>query len=222
MAKKNIKEEAIGLDAELRKSEAFIQKNLKTILIALVGVIVIVAGVFIYQNHMDEVEAEAQTAISKSQSLFYQEQFETALNGDGAASKGFLKIISDYSGTKTANLANLYAGLCYYKMEKYDEAIEYLESFSPKNDNSVSPSAVAALGNCYIQKDQKEKGAEKLIEAANMAKNSLSPVFILQAAEVYENLGQNDKALNLYNEIKNEYPTSPIAQNIDKYIERVK
>jgi TolA-binding protein len=61
-----------------------------------------------------------------------------------------------------------------------------------------------------------------LIEAANMAKNSLSPVFILQAAEVYENLGQNDKALNLYNEIKSEYPTSPIAQNIDKYIERVK
>ena len=222
MAKKNIQEEVIGIDAELRKSEAFIQKNLKTILIALVAVIVVVAGVFIYQNHMNDVEAEAQVAISKSQSLFYQEQYETALNGDGASSKGFIKIISDYSGTKTANLANLYAGLSYYKLEKYDEAINYLESFSTKGDNSISPAAVAALGNCYIQKDNKEKGAEKLLKAASMAENSLSPIFILQAAEVYENIGQKDKALNLYNEIKNDYPTSPIAQNIDKYIERVK
>lgn len=221
MAKKNI-QETTGINAEIRKSEAFIQKNLKTILIALAGVIVVVAGIFIYSNHMDEVEVEAQNAISKSQTLFNQNQYETALNGDGATSKGFLKIAADYSGTKTANLANLYAGLCYYKLEKYDEAISYLEKFDTSYDNTVSPSALAALGNCYIQKDNKEKGVETLLKAAELADNSLSPIFMLQAGEVYENLGKKDKASEVYNKIKTEYPVSPIAQNIDKYIERVK
>lgn len=222
MAKNKNQEVSVGIDAELRKSEAFIQKNLKTILIAILAVIIIAVGFFIYKNHMDDVEVEAQTAISKSQTLFYQNQFETALNGDGASSKGFLKIISDYSGTETANLANLYAGLCFYNLEKYDEAIAHLEDFSPKSDESVSPAAIAALGNCYIHKDKKEEGAKKLLEAAEMADNSMSAIFKLQAAQVYEDLGQKEKALNLYEEIKSKYPTSPITQSIDKYIERVK
>lgn len=222
MAKKKLTNENIGIDAELRKSEAFIQKNLKSISIALVAVIVIVAAFFIYDNHMADVEKDAQNAISKSQQLFNQSQYETALNGDGATSKGFLKIINDYSGTKTANIANLYAGLCYFKLEKYDEAITYLENFDPENDVTVSPAAIAALGNCYVQKDQKEKGAEKLLEAAQLADNSLSPIFLQQAAMIFENMGETEKAIKLYNEIKNDYSTSPVAQNIDKYIERIK
>ena len=41
--------------------------------------IVVVAGFFIYKNHMESVEAEAQGAIAKAQAQFYQEQYETAL-----------------------------------------------------------------------------------------------------------------------------------------------
>ena len=66
MAKKEKKVEAIALDEQLTKSEAFIEKNLKTILIIIAAVIVVVAGVFIYRNHMANVELEAQNAIAKS------------------------------------------------------------------------------------------------------------------------------------------------------------
>lgn len=221
MAKnKNKQEEAIALDVELRKSEAFIEKHLKKILIVLAAVIVVVAGYFIYQNHMDDVEAEAQEAIAKAQAQFYQEQYETALNGDGATSKGFLKIISDYSGTETANLATLYTGLSYYNLKKYEEAVKYLEDFSSKGDNSVSPAAIAALGNCYVQLDQNEKGAETLLKAAKQADSNLSAVFMVQAGMVYESLNQNDKALSIYKEVKENYQTSPLYQEMDKYIER--
>lgn len=222
MAKnKNNKEEAIALDVELRKSEAFIEKHLKKILIVLAAVIVVVAGFFIYKNHMESVEAEAQGAIAKAQAQFYQEQYETALNGDGAASKGFLNIISDYSSTETANLAKLYAGLSYYNLKKYEDAVKYLEEFDAKDDKSISPTAVAALGNCYVQLDQKEKGAETLLKAAKQADSNLSAVFMVQAAIVYEGLGQNDKALGIYNDVKANYQTSPLYQEMDKYIERV-
>lgn len=220
MAKKQ-KEEAIAFDEQLSKSEAFIEKNLKVIIIALVAVIVVVSGVFIYNNHMADVEQQAQKAIAKSQTAFAQSQYDQALNGDGASSKGFLKIINDYSGTKTANLAKLYAALCYANTEKYAEAIKMFEDFDRKDDQMISPASLGALGNCYIKNGQNEKGAEMLVKAAKSAdNNALSPLFLLQAGEVYESLNNNEKAVELYKEIKSKYFRSPVSLNIDKYIER--
>lgn len=169
---------------------------------------------------MADKEIEAQKAIAVAQVAFAQEQYDQALNGDGN-SKGFIKIIDEYSGTKTANIAKLYAGLSYAKIDSVSEAIKFLEDFSTQDDDIVSPAAIAALGNLYIQKGDNEKGIKTLIEAANKANNdAVSPVFLLQAGQVYESMNQNDKAVELYNKIKTVYYRSPISQDIDKYIER--
>ena len=155
-----------------------------------------------------------------AQQAFALQQYDQALKGEGN-NKGFLKIIDEFSGTKTANLAKLYAGLAYAKTDKVDEAIKMLEDFSAQDDDIVSPSAVAALGNLYIKKGDNEKGLKTLIKAADEANNdAVSPVFLLQAGEVYESMGQNDKAIELYNRIKKEYFRNPLSQEIDKYIER--
>lgn len=213
-------DEPIALDVQLNKGEAFIEKNWKVIVGILAAVVVIVAGVYIYKNHMADKELEAQKAIAAAQTAFAQEQYEQALKGEGN-SKGFLKIIDEFGGTETANLAKLYAGLAYAKTDKLDEAIKYLEDFSTQDDDMVSPAAIAALGNLYIQKGDNEKGIKTLLKAADKADNdAVSPVFLLQAGEVYESLGQQDKALELYNRIKKQYFRSPLTQEIDKYIER--
>ena len=171
MAKKQIKkeEEAIALDVQLTKAEAFIEKNLKKILCGIAVVVVVVVAGFAWNHYMSGKEAEAQKAIAKSQKAFTQQKYDQALNGDGAVSKGFLNIIKEYSGTKTANLAKLYAAICYAKTEKYDEAIQMFEDYSVKDDEMVSPAALAALGNCYIQKGDNQKGADMLLKAAKEA-----------------------------------------------------
>ena len=223
MAKnKKASNEAIGLDVQLSKSEAFIEKHLKLILAILAVIIIVVSGIFLYRHYKANQTAEANVAIAASQNAFGMEQYEQALNGDGVQEKGFLKIIDEYSGTSTANLAKAYAGLCYLNLDKLDEAIKMLESFEPQDDQMISPSAIAALGNCYIKKGDNQKGAETLIKTANKANNdAVSPVFLLQAGEVYEELGNTDKALELYKEIKDKYFRSPLSAEIDKYIERV-
>lgn len=222
MAKKDKKVESIALDEQLTKSEAFIEKNLKTILMVIAAVIVVVAGIFIYRNHMANVELKAQNAIAKSQTAFAQEQFEQALNGDGANDLGFLKIIDEYSGTKTANLAKLYAAICYANTDKVAEAIKMFEDFDAKDDQLVSPAALAALGNCYVKNGDSQKGAETLVKAAQKADNdAVSPLALRQAGEIYESLNQPEKALELYQQIKDKYFRSALAGEIDKYIERV-
>lgn len=213
-------DEPIALDVQLNKGEAFIEKNWKKLSIALLAVVVVVAGFYIYKHILASKEVDAQKAIASAQMAFAQQQYEQALNGDGN-SKGFIKVINEFGGTKTANLAKLYAGLSYAKTGKVDEAIKYLEDFSAQDDEMISPEAVAALGNLYIQKGDTQKGIDKLVKAADMADNdAISPICLLQAGEAYESLGQNDKAVDLYKKIEKTYFRSNVAQNIGKYIER--
>lgn len=229
MAKKQKKTETpIELDVKLNKSEAFIEKHYKKILIALAAVIVVVAGIFIYRNHRANVEEKAQNAIAQSQVLFMQGDFEKALNGDGKNSIGFKKVIDQFSGTKTANLAKYYAGLCYYNTGKTDDAIKMLEDYDDKGDMMVSPSAKAALGDCYAAKDNKQKAVDLLLEAAKDAdsrsedgvNNSLAPIFMKKAAAIYEAMNQNDKALELYKEIQ-QRTASSLSEEMAPYIERL-
>lgn len=214
------------------KSEAFFSKFKKQILIAVVAIIVIVAGAVLYNAYVAGTrEDKASTALAKGQQYFNQEQFDKALNGDGASYAGFIKIASDYSGTDAANLANLYAGLCYANLGKWNEAVTTLEKFSSKSDAIISPAAMAALGNAYANTGNIDKAISAFKKAADMAdskaaddtNNSLSPTFLIQAAELLESQNKSDEALKIYEDVKKKYVNSQVVQSseIDKYIERI-
>ncbi|WP_276892981.1 tetratricopeptide repeat protein [Hallella bergensis] len=215
------------------KSEVFFQKNGKAILIAAIAVVLIIAGYFCYKSFISAPrEEKASTAIARGQDYFNSEQFDKALNGDGAGYPGFIKIASDYSSTKAGNLANLYAGLCYAQLDKWQDAVKFLEEYSPAKDAMVSPAAVQALGNAYAHVGQVDKAIDKLKDAAKKAdskakdgeNNSLSPTFLLQAGQLLESQNKQDEALKIYEDIKKKYTNSMLVQSneIDKYIERTK
>jgi tetratricopeptide (TPR) repeat protein len=226
MAKVNVKEQ----NAEnISKSEAFLLKNKKTILYAVIALIVIIAGVILYNNFVKAPrEAKASTELAKGQTMFQNQQFAQALNGDSTGYAGFVKIASDYSSTPAGNLANLYAGLCYANLDKWEDAVKFLDKYSPANDEMVSPAAVAALGNAYAHVKQLDKAVDALKKAAKMAdsqaldntNNSLSPTFLIQAATILESQNKKAEALKIYQDIKKKYVNSAVASEIDKYIER--
>lgn len=226
----NKKEQAPATDV-LTTSEAFITKNKKPIIIISTAIVAILVGVFCYKYFIGQPrEEKASTALAMATQYFDQEIFDKALNGDGSTTTGFVRIASDYSGTDAANLANLYAGLCFANLNKWDKAVEYLDNYSPSDDALVSPAALAALGNAYAHVNQLDKAVTYLKKAAKKAdaeghngvNNSLSPVFMLQAAKIVESQGKTDEALEMYKDIKEKYVASQLVQSqeIDKYIER--
>ncbi len=213
------------------KSEVFFAKHRNVILAVIAAIIVVVAGWVCYGTFISGPRQDkASTALARGQEYFNAEQFDKALNGDGAGYAGFVKIAADYGSTDAGNLANLYAGLCYYQMGKAKEAVKYLEEYSPSSDAMVSPAAVAALGNAYAAVGQVDKAVSKLKDAASKAdskakdgaNNSLSPTFLLQAGELLENQNKAGEALEIYQNIKKKYVNSALVQSneIDKYIER--
>ena len=109
----NLNENKGTMDSALNQKEAVFMKHKKTISIAIIVVILVVAGILCYNTYVSGPrEQEASTALAKGQDYFMQQQFETALKGDSAGYRGFVNIASDYSSTDAGNLANLYAGLC--------------------------------------------------------------------------------------------------------------
>jgi len=132
-----------------------------------------------------------------------------------------LNIASDYSGTKAANLARLYAGLSYAHLGKAKEAVEMLSDFDEADDQMISPAALGALGNCYAEVGEVDKAISTLKKAAKKAdNNSLSPTFLITAGELLESQGKKEDALDCYKQVKEKYQESMQYQEIDKYIER--
>lgn len=226
----NLKEQQGAETNALSQKEAVFMKHKKAISAAIVVVILIIAGVLSYETYISGPrEQEASTALAKGQDYFANQQYELALKGDSTGYKGFLNIASDYSSTDAGNLANLYAGLCYANLDKWNDAVKYLEKYSAADDEMVSPAATAALGNAYAHVKQLDKAVEYLKKAASMAdseaegnaNNSLSPTFLIQAGEILESQNKKDEALKIYQDIKKKYVNSPVYGEIDKYIERV-
>ena len=223
MAEQKKTNEALNVEEALTQSEAFLIKNKKTIIGAVVAVIVIVAGVSMYKHlYAAPREEKAQAALFKGQEYFEAGQFGQALNGDSIGYEGFAKVADEFSGTKAANLAQAYMGICYAKMGQNEQAIEALNQFDG-NDQMVAPAIKGTIGNCYAQLGQLDKAAATLQEAAAQAdNNTLSPIFLKQAGEILVKQGKYDEAIQAYTTIKDKYFASYTAMDIDKYIEQAK
>ena len=223
MAEQKNQNEHLNVEDALTQSEAFLIKYKNAIIGGVVAVIIIVAGFIMYKNlYAEPREEKAQAALFKGQEYFEQDAFEQAQNGDSIGYAGFLKVADDYSGTKAANLAKAYAGICYAQLGKYEDAVKMLDSFDG-SDQMVAPAILGATGNCYAQLGQLDKAASTLLSAADKAdNNTLSPIFLLQAGEILVKQGKYDDAVNAYTKIKDKYFQSYQAMDIDKYIEQAK
>lgn len=221
MAKENVQKDEERLEqieTTLGKTEMFIEKHQKSIMIVIAAIIVVILAVFGFKKFVVEPrEAAAQTAIFRAEQLFEIDDYATALNGDGN-NAGFLDVINEYGSTKTGNLARYYAGICYLNTGDFNNAIKYLGEYKGK-DQIVRPLAIGAMGDAYMELDNAAEAAKCYERAANETANSFTgPMFLMRAGLAYEMVENYKKALDMYKTIKAEYPNSNEGFNIDKYI----
>ena len=223
MAKKSDKAEGriVAVEEAFSKTEQFIEKNQKIILIVVGVLIIAVLGFFGFRRYyLAPKEKEAQGQMFMAEKYFEMDSIGKALNGDGNY-PGFLDIIDDYWITKSANLAHYYAGICYLKMGEFQNAIDHLEKFDAR-DKVVAPMATGAIADAYMELGQVEKAAGLYMKAAEQNKNDFTtPFLLMKAGWAYEELGSYEKALKAYTRIREEYPRSNEGRDIDKYISKM-
>ena len=218
--KANKIDELENVENVLSTSEAFIEKYQKQIIFAVAAVVLVVLAIIAFRNfYIQPREIEAENEMSKAQALFAVDSFKVALEGNKDFT-GFKDIVSDYSITHSGNLAAAYAGICYYKLGQYDNAVKYLSQYDGE-DNYFSTSVIGLIGDAYVELGETSKALDYFEKAADRKNEILSPVYLKKAGIVYESLNKPEKALEAYIEIKDDYSKSTEAADIEKYIARI-
>lgn len=194
-------------------------KNNKVITYVLAGLVVVVGGYFAYKNfYKSPAEAKATEAIWKAEDYYRQDSFQLALNGDGV-NAGFLKAITKYGGTKAGNLSKFYAGACYMQLGDFNNAIKHLKDFST-SQVEVKLRATGLLGDAYSELGKKQEAIDQYKKAGTLFdKDDVnSPEYLFRAAMLNQELGKNKEAIELLHTIKDKYPRSQRASDVDKYL----
>ena len=202
------------------KSELFFQKYGKIVYGCVAAVLLIALAILAYNRFILQPKKEkAQAEMFKAEQKFAQGNFELALNGDDNT-MGFEEIIDTY-GSKAGEAVYLYAGASALQIGEFDKAISYFKKYDGE-DKILLSRAQAGIGDAYVGlEDYKNALAAYEKAAATVNSNMYAAGYLLKAGQVAEEMGNKDKALDFYKKIKDQYPESAEASDIDKYITRI-
>jgi tetratricopeptide (TPR) repeat protein len=202
------------------KTEHFVENNKKNLSIIVGGIVVVIALYLGYTKmYIAPMEIEAQSSMFMAEKYFEQDSLQKAINGDGL-NYGFIDIIDEYSGTKSANLAHYYLGISYLRTGDFEAAIDELKSFS-SDDIMISSIALGAIGDAYLELGEIDDAISYYKKAAkNQANNLTSPMYLFKAGIAYEEKGDYQAAFDNYTTIKNDYAESSEGRTIEKYLAR--
>ncbi len=216
----------VQIESAINKSEQFIEKNSKKMLLALCIAVLAMGGYFGYTHLISAPkEAKAVEAIYQAEQQFAKGEYALALNGDDNFD-GFLSVANDFSGTSAGNIANHYAGICKLKSGDYKGAISEFEKYkkvTTKEAGMINAQNRGLIGDAYLQLNDKASAMKYYQLAVEESDNELTaPYFLFKLGGLYKAEGNKAKALECYETIKNKYISSIQARDIDKYIGTLK
>lgn len=215
------KEEFATVEQALSTSEAFIEKNQRQILIGVGIIIAMVLIILSVRNFYLQPRAiAAENEMPAAQMYFANGNFERALNGDEFTTIGFRAIATDFRMTRSGNLAAAYAGISYFRLGDFNNAIKFLSRFNGR-DSYLTASVIGLIGDSYVELGEVARAIGYFERAANMKNDVMSPIFLKKAGLAHESLGNLTRAAASFQRIKDLYPDSQEAADIDKYIARV-
>jgi len=219
------------IDPNLVGIQLFYEKNKKAVNYIGGGLLLFIAAfTYLKLSYLPEQENEASNEMFWAESLFERDSFNMALKGgymvmspDGQKlAKGFEQIAEEYNLTKSGNLANYYAGICYLRTGKYEQAIECLKKYNG-DDEMVSSIAIGATGDAYMELNKVDDAVKYYLKASENSNNIFTtPYYLKKAGFAYETKGDYKEALGIYERIQKEYGKSNEAREIVREIAKLK
>ncbi len=198
----------------------------QTVLIyAVAGILVVVLAGFAWWTYTQRQSAAAATAFDGAMKTFQQPVGTPPVAGETsyaddtkkftAAAQQFGDIAKKYPHSHSGQVAQYYEALSLEKLDKNDDAKKLLAGLEPGSDDvaGMARFELAQLDDRTGQADEAVKLYQKLIDKPTLLVPK--PVAMLALANHY---AQNNapEAAKLYQQIKSQYPDTPIAEQADQ------
>ena len=149
----------------------------------------------------------AQDALGKPVAIKYMStteagEYELALKGDGN-DLGFEDIINQF-GAKGGQSVYMYAGVAKLHQGEYEESISYLKKYKGE-DPILMGRTQCCIGDAYVGLEDYTTALSWYDKAAKTTDNIFAAAYLLKAGIVAEEMGNKDKALAYYKEIKDKW-----------------
>jgi TolA-binding protein len=232
MSEKQVTVEAVETNEVVEKAKDFWARFSKPIIYA-GSAIILLAGAWIGYNKFikEPNEAKAVDMIFPAETLFdkmaqqgnfNKDSINLVLNGGTGISAGVLKVISSYGGTEQGNRAKFIAGACYLHLGDFNNAIKYLKDYST-SATQVQTSAYMMLGDASaeLKKNDDALGYFKKAASVNTKDEFMTPEALYKAAQLAESMNKTSDAIDFFKKIRDEYPKTSRAADIDKNLARL-
>jgi len=207
-------------DEVVERAKDFWTRYNKPIIIVSAAIILL-AGAYLAYKYLIQApkEEKAQELMFKAEDYYRKDSMQLALKGDGL-NPGFVKIISNYGGTKAGNLARFYAGAASVKTGDFATAVKYLKDFDT-DSKPTQARAYKLLGDAYAEQGKNSDALDSYKKAAHEfeddATNSSDYLF-MAAYFAQKVVKDNNQAIDLFKELKGKYPKTQRGFEADKYL----
>lgn len=209
-----------NIEETVSRTDQFYNEHKKTIWTVVAVLAILALAIFAYVRLVYQPKcAEAQQQAFPAEQSFAAGEYELALNGDGNI-LGLADVLSQY-GAKAGTAVFLEAGICALHLGDYEGALDYLKKYKGK-EPIMQARAIACIGDAYAGLERYREAAAAYSRAAAKGDNDFAAGYLLKAGIMYEELGENEKALDCYETIQDKYPNSPDGYDVEKYISRLK
>jgi tetratricopeptide (TPR) repeat protein len=201
------------------ETREWIENNTKVLSYIAIGIAIAVAIGFLWTKNKAESNEIATTMLAKIEPYYDAGKYDQAINGvPQEGTQGLQAIVDEHGSTKTGQLAKLFLANSYYALKNYDKALEGFDDISI-SDKLISASALAGVAACYEAKGDLNKAASYFEKAASKNMTLIqAPENLQRSAVDYAAVGKKEKAVELLQTLKKEFPTSAPAREVDRFI----
>ncbi|MBX2818318.1 MAG: tetratricopeptide repeat protein [Rhodothermaceae bacterium] len=184
------------------------------------GIVLIVIMGFGYGFFKDQQENQAQEGLSRAVRLYEADNWREALDGN-ATTTGLLEVINKFGGTTAGNLAVYYAADSYLNLGEREDALKMFDRYN-HNADALGAGAYAAEAAIYEDQGEYGKAADRYKDAARIFESDFTSArYLVSAGRNYERAGNFNEAIEMYESLREDFPDSEQAQDVDLFLARV-
>jgi Tetratricopeptide repeat len=215
----------------------FLTQYSKPLIYGLSALVLLVGGWYGYKKLVSEPkELKAAETIFAAENLFGKmattgfgkDTVAIVLNGgvlDGVKVTGLLNVIKDFGSAASGNRARYLVGATYLQIKEFDKAVKYLNDFNANGAYQTEIKKYIMLGhaNAELKKTDEAFSAYKKAATINTKDEALTADALGIAASYASSLGKTKDAIELYQNLKDNYPNFQAVTNgeVDKNLAKL-